>query len=376
MPFVPYGKKAKQARARHRFHTAGRAAEVSENVGSRWLAGLQRRAIDPALTEAAAAVLPALRQHLRAIAGVNEESEALVNEVLGELAEGFASPEDEHRRNERLDALSDLVGKAAGGLGVTPLDDVTVGVLHTRTVDAFSATLFGEANIIGVHIPLMIFAYLIAKATATFALVDSPFDSDGAEPRIPEKEYRLGLRWLTQLVHSVAVDNDPIGIHPYAPPPTWPFWPVVVAWTDGIEIFILAHEYAHLLHARDSIEELRRLGLLGRDESLDDLVTSELAADRFALKVTWQVKESAAHAYQAAFGPLTFLWFLARLETEAGRPLRGPNHPGAADRLAHAEKMFPSSEDAAIWGVMKRRLDAAWSIAARASRAVDPASKL
>lgn len=162
------------------------------------------------------------------------------------------------------------------------------------------------------------------------------------------------------------IEKNPIGVHPYAPPRDWRFWNIVAAWTDGIELFILAHEYGHLIHARDSASVLRDHDLLHENDSIEDPVTSELAADRFALKVVWRIHGIARQPWLAAFGPLVFLWFLARLEAEAEHLLRGPNHPTAPARLLHAEDMVSEPEDSAIWAVMKRRLDAAWSIAGRA----------
>ena len=83
---------------------------------------------------------------------------------------------------------------------------------------------------------------------------------------------------------------------------------------------------------------MRRLDLLAEDESLSDSLTSELAADRFALKAVWS---------------------------------QGDQAPNTPDRLVHAEQMFPSSEDAAMETVIERRLEAAWAMAVRAADAVD-----
>lgn len=127
-------------------------------------------------------MIPKLRKHLKAIAGANQQLEALVDaeveDSIDELQRRFEAASDEHTRDERLDNLTELVATAVQHLGVRPLDNVTVGTLESRSVDAFSDPFFGEANIIGVNIPVMIFAYLVAKATATFPLAESPFNSD------------------------------------------------------------------------------------------------------------------------------------------------------------------------------------------------------
>jgi hypothetical protein len=359
----------------------GAAESVVDTIGSERLAGLQRAAFEPMLAEALKEVAPELCQRLLALVAMNPEiSKQQIDEVLEALSRRLEVPGSEHVRDEQLERLHERITEAARRLKVTPLDGVAIGTLHTRSVDAFSDRFFGAANIVAVHVPLMVFAYLIAKATATFPLASSPLDelAEGKPVVVPLQLYRLGLRWLTQLVFAVVVDRNPIGQPPYSPPRGWPFWPVALAWVDGIEFFCVAHEYGHLLHGQgeQATDELKAAGLLD-GESTDDPITSELAADRFGLAASWVASDRAAgdrsqlgpivgDHHLEAFGPLVFLWFLERVES-VGHVMHGEGHPLAGDRLAQAERMFPSDEAAAMWVVMKRRLEAAWSIASRAA---------
>lgn len=339
--------------------------------GSRRLAGLQRSAFEPSLATALEENLPILRRRMLALVGTEEAFVKRLgkelDEILADLGRGLERPDTEHIRNERLDEIHRRVAEAASCLGVTPLDDVVIGTLHKRSIDAFSNSFFGAANIIAVHAPLMVFAYLIAKAAATFPLAHSPFDDEGRDrPSIPVAYYQLGLRWLTQLVHATVIDRDPIGAPSYVPPRNWPFWHLALAWLDGIEFFCVAHEYGHLLHDQGSMEQLRAADLLLEGEVIEDPITSELAADRFGFAAVWQGCAPDGGVRLGAFGPLVFLWFLAQLET-VGHVMHGEGHPSATLRLARAEEMFPSADEAAVWAVMKKRLNGAWSISARAA---------
>jgi hypothetical protein len=341
------------------------------SLGSQRLASLQRAAFDPSLVDAAREELPRLRRRMLALAGnekeLTERLGAELDEIFGDLVRGLEQPEGDHVRNERLEELQRGVADAASRLGLAPLEGVVIGPLHKRSVDAFSNSFFGAANIVALHVPLMVFAYLVAKATATFALARSPLDDDvPGQPSIPIPLYQLGLRWLTQLVHAVAVDGDPIGAPAYVPPRTWPFWQLALTWLDGIEFFSVAHEYGHLVHDRDPPEQLQSLNLLRESESLADPLTREIAADRFGLMAIWKVGADESGTWLGAFGPLVFLWFLAQLES-VGHIMHGEDHPAATARLTQAEDLLPSTDEAAIWKIMKERLNQAWSIAAKAA---------
>jgi hypothetical protein len=161
------------------------------------------------------------------------------------------------------------------------------------------------------------------------------------------------------------VSNCDVASVPTNTPSGWPYWPLAHSWASALEVFVVAHEYGHLLHGQE--DPGRHLTPNIQWQGLNE-IDAEGLADRLAARMIW-VDATEETTDWAHIAPLAYFWFLARLEDLRATPSRG-THPSFLARLGSIEREVQTRQLAGHWADCRRRLEDAWPIAHGIAKAI------
>lgn len=255
------------------------------------------------------------------------------------------------------------VDKSCSKLGINPLEETVVGTLGEKGVNAFNASFFGTTSLIVIHEETLIFVLLLAKCLIPMFTVASPSEgiSFGAAP--PETQFAEAVQRFRELITAMKEHRSPRRAPRYIPPPSWPLHPVVWILIRNIELFVLAHEYGHLIIDRNDGAFLP--GSLQPTSPVD----SEYVADMFAYLVLVADSDEKTFVF-ACFAPMMLFKFLTLLESNGYLP-EPEGHPLSEKRLENLLAVFELlagntdpkkklKELMFVWKSIERQIDLAW----------------
>lgn len=235
--------------------------------------------------------------------------------------------------------LTDLIGvvsQAADRLGYNVPEAVTFGVLPTGRVNGLACPVPAGGLIIAIDDGLFNFVYGLAKAIATFYRVTSMADGwnfslvDSDIPSAVRTNDEANIRWTETLVATFV----------YGYPNCASFRPLldnrsylVDQLVTPIELFIVAHEYGHLILGH--YEQNRRTSewSMAGGVNVDEFETGraeELEADRIGLELLREHHRSMGLTVENTRWVICFLaGCLNILEEMLGE---WPTHPSASTR--------------------------------------------
>lgn len=265
--------------------------------------------------------------------------------------------------------LLSRVEQAYRRIGVPPLPETVIGTLGPSDWNAFSAHFDRSTALVVIHGPAMVLYYLLAKAAAqAFATVEAV--GRCRLPAVPPRnQVLLAAQRLAELACALAHDRDPSSAPAYVPPADWPFWNVTWRIVEGMELFVVAHEYGHLMeaHGRPSVKVIPPRAA----ESLEPL-RAEFAADASAMLAMLNVTD-LENLELALQGPLILMIFLDLMCKEGLLPAP-VEHPRADERLRFLRDTmlnFPGTPATrqglrnivSISKQLERRLRTTWALA-------------
>jgi hypothetical protein len=293
-----------------------------------------QQARDPFMPEGTA--VPA-RLHMAVAVALSKNRDGTVNDdrmrhLLEYISDRSAPvpglPQQESGSHALLSRLLARIETAYTRMGASPLPETVVGTLGTSDWNAFSAHFEQATALVVVHGPALVFYHLLAKAIAQ-AVVTITEEGGAALGELPPRDQALlAARRLAELARALSEARDPAAAPSYVPPGDWPFWRFANLLCEGIELFVVAHEYAHLMEAHG------RPGVFvvppAQGEHLESM-RAELAADAAALLSLIALPDHEAPEL-TLLGPMVLMIFLD-LMTEEGLLPAPVEHPSAAERL-------------------------------------------
>jgi hypothetical protein len=267
-----------------------------------------------------------------------------------------------------LRSLAEHVEKAAAGLGHEVPEAVTFGILPTGRANGLACQVPAGGLIIAIDDGFFNLLYSLAKTIALFYEVTT---SNGWEASLAEKDIvhavqtneEANRRWLEVLVATFVY-----GYPNLAPPRPLVDGraPFVELLTTSVELFIVAHEYGHLVlgHlARDRTTLERKLSGGVEVEGFDIAREEELEADRVGLELLREYHRSVGHPVE---NTRAAVWFWAGCLNIIKEMLgEAPTHPSSTTRskqllrlLAHEDgideaTLTPSQSIYHLMGVLR-----------------------
>lgn len=280
-------------------------------------------------------------------------------------------PHQDHASYQLVSRLLRRVEAACARLGINPLSDAVVGTLQADGVNAFNASFFGSTSLIVLHHRSLIFVWLLVKCILPVIACPANAGVVIGQPS-PQEYYEPAITRMRELALAMRVHRDPSCAPVYIQPPGWIFEHLAQLFARCIELFIVAHEYGHLIVERGdgsfpvpSVEE-------------PSTHHEEYVADFFAyLIVLCDADEQSPAPW--ALSPLIFFKFLSLLERDGVVP--SPiDHPSGADRLATLVAMFDQLSSNTqppagargllfVWNRVNDLLDHGWSLATQEAMA-------
>jgi hypothetical protein len=215
------------------------------------------------------------------------------------------------------------VEAAAVKLQITPLEQSVIGTLGEASLNAFNASFFGATSLIVVHSHLMVFIHLLAKSLCQCIAVRTPDGGLRVGVRPSPEQFSLGTRRLAELIRAIRDHRDPNAAPFHMVPRGWFLWRPVHSIVESIELFIIGHEYAHLLadHGKPFFVQMSEM-------SAKDV---EHGADFFA-QVVLLTDAKPTDLYLSVVSPLLFFKSLGLMERDSILP-NVKDHPASTDRL-------------------------------------------
>jgi len=258
------------------------------------------------------------------------------------------------------------VEDAALRLEVKPLDNSVIGTLAERSINAFNTSFFGTTSLIVVHSHLLIFIHLLAKAICLCISAKAPEGILQIGVKPPRKQLSEGTQRLSELLCAMRDHRDPAAALAYIAPVGWFLWHPVYSIVDCMELFVVAHEYAHLLMTKG--EGIFSPEYLNATSPHDE----EHSADLFA-QVTVIADANPADIYLAVLSPLLLFKSLALMEQESILP-PAEGHPASSQRLellvqsltllaTRPTPRTPLLDMVGVWSNVERLLEDAWAMA-------------
>ena len=212
---------------------------------------------------------------------------------------------------------------AAVKLQITPLEQSVIGTLGEASLNAFNASFFGATSLIVVQSHLMILIHLLAKSLCQCIAVRTPDGGLRVGVRPSAEQFLLGTQRLAELIRAIRDHRDPSAAPFHMVPPGWFLWRPVHSIVESIELFIIGHEYAHLLadHGKPFFVQMTEM-------SATDV---EHGADLFA-QVVLLTDANPTDLYLSAVSPLLFFKALGLMERDSILP-KAKDHPASAARL-------------------------------------------
>lgn len=232
------------------------------------------------------------------------------------------APNQDVASYEILQRLVERINKACLRAGWEPLSGPVVGTLARPDVNAFCAAFFGSTALIVLHSSVLVFAQLLAKCVVPAICARTSEHSVvlGGDP--DEKQFRRAACRLAQLISAIQSQKGPSSAPPYTPAPTWLFWSIVQCFVESIEMFVVAHEYGHLMVSH------------GKHPFGDGEISpksEELCADFFAMSVAI-LDQHIAHPEIRVIAPLVMFKVFSLMERD-GVVVAPTSHPLNSQRL-------------------------------------------
>jgi len=339
-------------------------AAQSLSVGRAWLSAQQAKS--PHTLAVARLHRDALQNVLKSVPKPSDPVDAAWLQAFERTARRLAEPSADlpHQDSAMFGILSGMVAEVetvAVALGFPRLPATVIGTLDENSLNAFNASFFGTTSVIVVQRRMMLFVHLLMKAVCLCTIVLEP--KKLVLGRRPEAEqFAEGIGRLRELASAIRTDGGIGSIPPNLSPPGWPLMPAAAQLLHSIELFIVAHEYGHLLMARG----VRLFDPESNAPTLDE----EHEADFFALLVvlkTVDPKNPVLHA----LAPLVFFRMLQLMENASLLPTPR-NHPSSAERFEFLLQILTlllskgqPKQVLKLWKIWSPSLEAAWREANR-----------
>lgn len=179
--------------------------------------------------------------------GLEEERRGLKAFAHGLREQVPGLPDQDRASYDILRPLLDRTIEAARQLGVREPPIVEIGTLMGDDANAEARGAYGAGHVIAVNYPLLVLSLLVAKSVTYSAYEVSESAcrlADGKDP----SQVDFGAQQLASLALSLRDHSNPAA----AVPSITKVGPATVAmnaYIAGIEGFLVAHEYAHILHS-------------------------------------------------------------------------------------------------------------------------------
>ncbi|XXY13605.1 hypothetical protein WME88_35665 [Sorangium sp. So ce216] len=276
-------------------------------------------------------------------------------------------PYQDNASYEIVSRLLQRVETACVRLKINPLSAAVVGTLQAEGVNAFSASFFGTTSLVVLHHRSLIFVWLLVKCVVPIVACPS---TDGVllGKRSPPEHYDPAIERMRELISAMRVQRDPAHAPVYFQPPDWAFAHLAQLCARCVELFIVAHEYGHLVVERG-------------DGSFDvppaaepSPLHDEYVADCFGYLIVLRDADEKSPA-PWALAPLVFFKVLSLMERDGVVP-PPVDHPSGADRLSSLVTMFEHLSSNIelqtgargllfVWNSVSSLLDDGWALATR-----------
>jgi hypothetical protein len=247
------------------------------------------------------------------------------------------------------------VEQAVQRLGYQVPDEVAFGALPTGQVNGLACRVPAGGLIVALDDGVFMFLSLLAKAVATFYRVEITADGrqvmtlvDSDIPRAVETNEDGNRRWLEVLVATFAYT------HPeFAPwrPPSPEHTQIAGHLLTGAEMFIVAHEFAHLIlrhYDPDRPTSTRRLAADAEVENIQTWRDDEFEAHRLGLAILRDYHRQGDLSVESTRAAVCFLFgCLLAFETTAmldGIVVEAETHPATTERLERLLRQLAEEE--------------------------------
>lgn len=261
-----------------------------------------------------------------------------ISRVAGEqFARAPGLPHQDLGTKALIDRLTARIESAAADGGMPALSP-TSGVLWSSEFNAEARAFFGAAPTIIVHQRVFTGSYLLISALAP--LFACPVPRSGGRFVLGRQagllSRHLARRHLRQLIEAWTIKND-VGKAPQRLLGMGRYATFSMTMIDSLEIFIVAHEYGHLLI------DAQREALSARYPNAPQFIWSEdpeLAADNFAARIVFSDAAKRGIPFPLAFlPPLIFFYFMELLETQGLVP-PPKHHPSSQARSSEVVRVL------------------------------------
>lgn len=250
------------------------------------------------------------------------------------------------------------VERAIDSLGYEIPEEVTVGALPTGQINGLACAVPAGGLIVALDDGVFSFFNLVAKAIATFYKVERTPDGGGAIAlaegdisRAVATNQEGNRRWLEALTATFVYDHPDLA----------PLWPspyekalIVNASLTPAEMFIVAHEFAHLIlghYDRRRPTYRRRMSGGVEFDNLQTLREDELEADRVALDILREHHRRIGAPVEHTRWAIHFLHGCLNtltLDRREGVPDQESTHPTAGERSERLLLRLAEEEGTAV----------------------------
>lgn len=234
--------------------------------------------------DAAHRFIGTLREHGSPL--VPQDASAQVDSMIDKAYGRPRPPFEQPLLAAMLEDFARQIVAAATQFDLTLRQEVVVGTLHTGRVNAVAIKVPSGGEIVAVNHGTFIFIYLAAKAVSSFL----PLKPDGGFSTAKEdlehtlRTNREGHARFADALVSYLIEGDPSAAQPYVQPEKQSRLAYLLSHTA--EIFVLAHEFAHVFHGHLVVQS-NLVSLPGGRE--DALVQYE------EIRRSWQEELEADH---------------------------------------------------------------------------------
>jgi hypothetical protein len=300
-------------------------------------------------------------QHLKAIWTTHPYPDHIDDSVINELKKKFPrlletskkSPMETYNLENTIDDLyMDLAKPLKNRHTKLPAEGVAVGELQTLKVNSCCVAVPAGGYVILVNTGLMILLYQLTKVFASRIRVKADRETDIIVR--DSGELLKTAKFTFQTIASYLLTNPSIG----------PRIPIVsmrkeqVSFVAGIlhfaELFVLAHEFGHIIEGHFSTAKVMKIRTKEEDISLlksnwNQEYEADLCGLQLVLETVTEKSERSLVRASSYMGPDLFFTFLDLIEKIGN--IKPTSHPPAKLRRENIRKAMPPMESGLILGI-------------------------
>lgn len=245
-----------------------------------------------------------------------------------------------------LTELLESIEIEVGNIARFPDKLENVQILDIRGFDIFNAEAFpcfGE-NLIAIQSGVCFHSHTLARA------LENVLQTDSSE--FPRGSFIYKMRYARISTGIICRDHT-------RSLSLWSLIPIDDSLYTGIELFVVAHEYAHCMYRLHSIDDFNFEAYFSEEIVMQIKQDEEIAADAFAVVILDSYVKNNPQCQMAYYGPRFFFKNFAQYESELLVPTP-KSHPTYEQRYTYLKTMLSSLRDTSKHDAMDAKMDIIW----------------